>query len=440
MDRRYQPHQKIAVTTSVILIIAVLSFGAVEIWASTLIGVSVFTCFLLWITGAGRDIPGGTKISREETYMLIALFSLVAYVLIQMIPIPPYILKHVSPRSFELYSYFTVDPNPAMYISLYPYRTEGELFRILAYTLFFVMLVFQVKDEHTLLRMFTIMSYFGFGLAVFAILQKAAWNGKIYWFREITAGTPFGPFVNRNHYAGFIGMLLPLTLGLSFLQKRKERRLLFGFFAVIMAVSIFLTLSRAGIISFFAGITLFALFLSWYKFRTRRIWVLAAFLFIVFLYLLYLGIDPVIDRFYATDITREARLAVWSDTLSACKDFFLAGSGLGTFINVFQLYSSEKFMTIYDHAHNDYLEFFLEMGIIGTLLLFSFLFLYIRLIVRGKWDERTGIVRISLFSSLITVLVHSIFDFNLHIPSNALMFSFVLGVLLAGSKMAGEKT
>lgn len=118
----------------------------------------------------------------------------------------------------------------------------------------------------------------------------------------------------------------------------------------------FISLSRGGIssiISFFAGITVFALLFSWDRFRAKKRWALAFFIFAVFLYLLYLGIDPVIERFYKTDITREDRLAVWSATFNAFKDFYLTGSGLGTFINTFPLYSPENYGIIYDHAHND---------------------------------------------------------------------------------------
>jgi len=438
MDRRYQPGQKIAVLATAVLIFSVVSFGAVEAWSSTVAGVSVLTLAMLWLI-TGRAGHSHTPVSREEKYMLIALLALLAYVFFQVLPLPPHILKHLSPRSFEVYSFYTVDKDPGMHISLYPYRTETGLMWMLVYSLFFILIAFSIKDMDKLDNLLKIMSYFGFGLAVFAILQKAAWNGKIYWIREIASGTPFGPFVNRNHYAGFIGMLVPLTLGLAFTRRRRERGFLFGFFALIMAVSLFLSLSRGGIVSFFAGTALFALILSWQRFRAKKVWAIAAFILGVLLYLSYLGIDPVIDRFYQTDITREERFAVWSETLRAFRDFYLTGSGLGTFINVFPLYSSGRFASLYDHAHNDYLEFILETGIIGTALLSLFLFLSLRTLLGGQWDGRPGIIKTATVSSLFSIMVHSLFDFNLHITSNALMLSFVFGLLLAASRISREK-
>ena len=439
MDRRDQPDSKLMYCAAAILILSVLFFGSVEIWFIAFMEASVFTLIVIWIFKQRKE--PSLNMNKEEKYMLVALFGFLTYVFIQMLPFPQAVLKYLSPRSFDLYSFFTTDTNPNMSISLYTYKTGSEFLRILTYSLFFLFLSFSIKDMATLQRMIKILIYFGFGLAIFAILQKATWNGKLYWLREITVGNPFGPFVNRNHYAGLIGMLIPLSLGLAFTRKEKEKQLLYGFFSLIMAVSLFLSLSRAGIISFFAGIIVFALFLSWDKFRGKKRWVLLSFfIFTLFLYLFYLGLDPIIDRFYKTDLTSEARFIVWSGTWNAFKDFYLTGSGLGTFINIFPLYPPKDMGVIYDHAHNDYLEFILETGIIGTVLLFLFIFFFIRCMAKGKWWWETGIIRMSILSSITTMVVHSIFDFNLHIPSNALMFSAICGMAVAASRMQSQRS
>ncbi|MEW6068888.1 MAG: O-antigen ligase family protein [Nitrospirota bacterium] len=440
MDRRDKSDSKIAIAATAILILSVLSFGAVEIWSSTLIEAFVLTLIIVWLIRTKTWQSQFATTSKEEIYIFIALVSFLVYIFMQMLPLPPVILKYISPKSFELYSFYTADKNPQMHISLYAYKTEIEFLRALTYSFFFVLFVFNIKDMHTLEKILKILAYFGFVLAIFAILQKAIWNGKIYWLREVIAGNPFGPFVNRNHYAGFIGMLIPLTLGLAFTRKSRERQLLFGFFGIIMSVSLFLSLSRAGIISFFMGIAVFGFFLLWHKFRAKKEMAIATFLCIIFLYLLYIGIDPVIDRFYKTDITHEERLVVWSATLKAFKDFYLTGSGIGTFLHVFPLYSPENITSIYDHAHNDYLELILEVGIIGTVLLFSFLFFFIRFILKGKWEGRIGIIKISMLSSITTIAIHSIFDFNLHIPSNALMLSALFGMAFASLRLTDKRS
>lgn len=439
MDRRDHTGTKIAVIAPSLIIFSVLSFGAVELWSLTVLQVSVLSLCMYQLIVRRAAVEESETVNpaggTQEKLLFISLALLFGFLAVQMIPFPQAVLEYLSPRSSELYSFYAVDVNAPGHISIHVYRTQVEFFRMATYAAFFVLLAYGMRDRHAVEKMLMILAYFGFGLAIFAILQKAAWNGKIYWIRDIPQCSPFGPFLNRNHYAGLMGMLVPLTLGLAFTRRRRERQLLFGFFGVIMSVSLFLSLSRAGIVSFLVGISVFALFFFWKKFKAKKIWALASFLLVVFLYLLYIGIDPVIDRFYKTDITREARIAVWAETLRAFSDFSLTGSGLGTFLDVFQLYSPEPIVLLYDHAHNDYLEFILETGAIGGVLLLSVLILLMICITRGKWDGKTGFLKLSFLSSIVTISVHSVFDFNLHIPSNALMLAAIFGMAFANSRI-----
>ncbi len=440
MDRRNKSDSKIVYILLAILFFSILSFGAVEIWSITFVEFSIFTVFIVWFIFTGEDklsiqTYDNRDLAQKEKYLLIAIFSLIIYILIQALPVPASLLRLISPKSYEMYSFYSVEKETSMSISLYPYKTNIEFIRILSYAIFLVLVTSSIRNVKSLKRLLKIICYFGFAISIFAIIQKATWNGKIYWVRELTTGgTPFGPFVNRNHYAGLIGMLIPLSIGLTFTLKRFAERMLFGFLGLIMSVSLFLSLSRAGILSFFAGISIFTLFLFWKKFRRKRVWIIAAFLSVLFLYLLYLGIDPIIDRFYQTDITKEVRFRLWSETLNAFKDFYLTGSGMGTFLYLYPLYSSEPYLVIYDHAHNDYIEFILECGIIGILLVLLLLFFYIRILMKADWGSKHGIINISLISSVVTIAVHSIFDFNMHIPSNALMFTTILGLSLVNSR------
>ncbi len=439
MDRCNKPDKKIVSITSLILYFSILSFGAVEIWSITIVEASVLTLFIGWLIAesiSGDISQNRDLLSRHEKIIFIALFIFLAYIFIQSIPLPSLVIKYLSSKTYELYSFFSVEKDPTMYISLYAYKTRIEFIRLLTYALFFIFISYNLKDHIRLELLLKSLTFFGFILAIFAIIQKATWTGKIYWFRELPyGGTPFGPFVNRNHYAGLIGMMIPLSLGLAFTRSKKELGLLFGFFGVVMAVSLFLSLSRGGIISFFCSLTIFAIFLSWKKFKAKKIWALGVFVFIVLLYLLYLGIDPIIDRFYKTDLTSEDRFRMWAETLKAVKDFYITGSGFGTFINVFPLYSSEATTSICDHAHNDYLEFLLEAGIIGSILLILFVFLFFSFSFKGSYEGRNGIIKISMISSIVSIAVHSVFDFNLRITSNALMFSAILGMAFANARI-----
>ena len=105
--------------------------------------------------------------------------------------------------------------------------------------------------------------WFGFAVAVFAILQDLTFNGKIYWFRELPfGGVPFGPFVNRNHFAGFIELVVPM--GLAFLAVRGTRRdqlPLVGLCTALPVGALMLSASRGGIFSFGAELIVLVLLL-----------------------------------------------------------------------------------------------------------------------------------------------------------------------------------
>src|SRR5271154_2024766 len=93
---------------------------------------------------------------------------------------------------------------------------------------------------------------FGFLVAIFGILQYLTFNGKLYWFREMRyGGIPFGPYANRNHFAGFAELVIPVSLVPLVLGKvRRERWIVVGFFAIVPIVALFFSASRGGIVSF----------------------------------------------------------------------------------------------------------------------------------------------------------------------------------------------
>lgn len=438
MDRPSISNSKIIYAILGTIIFSVLSFATVEVWSSSIIGISLLTIFLIWIIALCKK-ENGAIIHNTETWnstdikIIASLFAIPLYALIQILPIPAQILKIISYKTYELYTFYSLTERRLMTISLHPYKTLSDMMQIIYGITVFVPFYFLARNKLTMERVLRILGIFGFVLAFFALIQMATWNGKIYWIREVTSGTPFGPFVNRNHYAGFINMLILTTIGLAFTRKRKEKQILFGFFAVIMAVSVFMSLSRAGIISLIISITIFSVFIAYDKFRHNKKMAIAVFIVVLITYLIYLGIDPVIERFYRTDLTREERFTIWADAFKGAKDFILTGSGFGTFVNVFPLYFSRPSTAIYDHAHNDYLEFLIETGILGVILLILFLYFYIKNVIKGVWKGELGIIRISLIAAIISMLIHSIFDFNLHITSNLLLLSLISALLAASS-------
>jgi O-antigen ligase len=422
---------------TITLIISVLLFGSVETWSSSVIQFLVFTLGLAWILkGEYREY----QLSLQIKLLLLIMLGFICYGAFQAAPLPSALLKLISPLSFQMQSFYSLDAKSAMPISFNVYGTLYETIRSVAFFTVFTISATGFSNRDKLTETLRTLSIFGFSLAIFAIVQKATSSSGIFWFRELTlGGSPFGPFVNRNHFAGLIGMLIPLGLGLAISQHEKEKKALFGFLTVIMGVSLFFSLSRGGIISFFAGMGLFALLMLLPNRESRKVWIIAFFIVIVIFYVIYLGIDPVIERFYKTEVSSEERLVVWSSTWTAIKDFWLTGSGLGSFLNIFHLYSPLSVQGgIYDHAHNDYLEFFLEAGLIGILFLLGFVSLMIYAVAKQPLQGRDAVLRAAALSSVFTMAVHSFFDFNLHILSNMLVFACVLGMVAGLSSMESD--
>lgn len=419
-----------------VLVLAALLFGAVEVWSSALVLFLVFTLGLLRTLGGrtGRD-----GITRREKMMIAVLIGLIAYGLLRIVPLPQLAAKVLNPAAFRIYGYYSVGHAGFMPLSLDTYRTTMGLLNQAAFLIVFLMVMINGKEHGALRRMMKVLVVAGFCISVFAIIQKATWNGAIYWFRELSlGGSPFGPFVNRNHFAGFVGMLIPLGLGLSLTQRQREKKVLFGFLTVIMAVALCLSLSRGGITAFFAAMALFAFLIGKDRVQHKGVWLVGLFLVVVLTYLLYLGIEPVVERFHKTDISAEERLTVWRATAGAIADFWFTGSGPGTFIDLFPLYAPAGIRAIYDHAHNDYLEFILENGAVGILILLSFCGLLLLVVFGSEVRGTDRILRTAALASVFYVAVHSIFDFNLHILSNLLLFACVLGMVVGLSHESKE--
>src|SRR5262249_11990439 len=113
-----------------------------------------------------------------------------------------------------------------------------------------------LTSRRRLIALGGLLTIFGLALAIFALVQHFTWNGKLYWFRPNTVSTSaFGPFVNHNHFAGYMELLIPLPIGLIMSGAvRRETRLLYGFAAAAMGIALVASLSRGGMISLAAAL------------------------------------------------------------------------------------------------------------------------------------------------------------------------------------------
>jgi len=291
---------------------------------------------------------------------------------------------------------------------------------------------------------------FGLVLAVFALIQHFTWEGRLFWVRPTSsagAGTG-GPFVNRNHFAGYMEMLIPLPIALALSgAARGEARLFYGFAAVIMGIAQVASLSRAGIVSLAAGV----LFLAAVSVRRTRdgaqrarrfsfMFRPASFNFLILAAIIvgifWVGADSdIIKRISSDPVTTTAatdRKAIWSDTLRMFSANPILGVGLGAYETVYPVYGRGDGSALIQFAHNDYLQALADGGIVAAALAVWFVIAIFRDFGRGVRLRDPLLHRLAMGAGagIFAILVHSLFDFNLQLPSNALLF-LVLSAIVA---------
>jgi O-antigen ligase len=316
---------------------------------------------------------------------------------------------------------------------------------------------FATRERASLLV--NVLVVFGMALAVFALVQYFTFEGKIYWVRPTTA-TAFGPFPNRNHYAGFIEMLAPLPFALIAARAvRRQSWLFYGFAGVLMALSVFVSLSRGGMMSVVAGIAFVAMLSNRVKPKRavrqvrdavlvpsrwqralllgKRLGGAAVIAITIVAGVFWIGAEGLINRAAESidAIKSEAdtpgelfsRQEIWKDTWKMVRAHPLTGIGLGAYKTIFPNYARHDGMYVVDYAHNDYLQTLSDGGIIAGALALWFIVLLGRAVWRATQAEDPLEAGLALGggAGLFALLVHSAFDFNLQIPSNALLFVFL---------------
>jgi O-antigen ligase len=311
-----------------------------------------------------------------------------------------------------------------------PYDTRLDLQLLLTYAilLFLATQLFRTADDWRGFVWFIM--FFGFLVAIFGILQHLTFNGKLYWFREMRfGGIPFGPYVNRNHFAGFAELVIPTALVPLVLGKvRRERRFAVVVFALLPIVALFLAASRGGIVSFAAEIGVLTLLLALRRAGGRHVLAGGVVLLLAFMLVSWLGVRQILERFssmQSLEVTGGKRASMRHDSWRIFRDHPWTGTGLGTLPIIFPAYESLYDAKFVNHAHNDYLEMLADAGLVGALCCASFLGLLFFASLRhllGSDKSFAAALHLSGLVACCGFLVHSLVDFNLHMPGNALLF------------------
>ena len=377
---------------------AVLAHGAVEPWSEAVLEIGAAVLLLLW----AWEVSVGGEYKVVWNPLLWPLLGLWGVAALQL----------------------------AAGITVYPFQTRIGLLKYTALlALFFLCAQSYRKLEHWHGFVWFLL-ILGFAVSVFAILQHFTFNGKLYWVREIQfGGIPFGPYANRNHFAGLVELLIPPGLAILILRaERRDQLPLVALFTLFPIGALFLSASRGGIISFLGEIGLLAFLILFRRREGRELAAAGLVVVLAIAFVSWLGIGRALERFasYKTlEVSEGRRIEMLQGTWRIFLDHPIAGTGLGTLQDVFPLYETIYDGLIVNHSHNDYAEVLAETGVIGGLCGLAFLVV----LVWTGWKNIVAekeVMNLAYHAGALVacfgLLIHATVDFNFHIPSNALIF------------------
>ena len=328
-------------------------------------------------------------------------------------------------------------------ISVEPFGTQVTALHIFALSAFFSVALVYIDTAVRLRRMVTVITVFGFIYAFYGILQSVLSPLKIYGIYGPQGAVPFGSFVNKHNFAALMELAVSIPLGLLFVGAVKsDKRLLYVVAIALMGSSLLLSGSRGGLIALIAEIILLIILTTRSK-GTRNIVLkvgLSALLLIAAIGgAIFVGGDTSLTRFAdsasSTDIT-SSRSHIWGVTLKVIAGNMPFGAGLGAFVSAYPQYDTASGLDRVEQSHNDYLQILADAGIVGLVIGALFLFWFFREGIRniaGKNTFRRG-VAVGAFAGCCAVLVHSLFDFVLHITAISVMFLTLVSLLVASGR------
>lgn len=440
-----------------LIVVCPLALGTVDPWAVALMEVGCWLGVLCHLGAAPKPL----RCYRVPGLWPLALFLL--FLLVQILPLPAALVAAISPATLRVHQFAQEAlPAPAwLPLSVAPEATLGELLRFAGYAAFYILAVQLFSSRVLLRRTVLVVVVLGGLVALEALVQKFLGNGRIYWLVEVPEKVrAVGPYVYKNHFAGYVEMVLPLALvlflhyrpgwgfGKTLRQKAANvldhpdfnRFLLAGLGVFALVLAMVASLSRGGIISLVLSTLVFVVVLALGGRRAGSVGHGGVFLACLLLAGGLVGWE-ILDQRFGRMFTpggelSDGRLDVWRDSLAIIRDYPLFGTGMGTFASIFQSYRTFAGNFFYYNAHNDYIELLTDTGLIGFSLVVWFLLTVIGQAYRAGRQRRDSYARHLTLASLtgvLALLFHSVTDFNFQSGANALYFFLLLALAVSAA-------
>ena len=379
------------------------------------------------------------------------LALLPAYVMMQVVPLPVAVLRVLSPARAEAMD--SLGPVGAKVsfasLSVFPAGTFQYFLLVCGYMVIFILvctLMWRFED--------------GRWLAIWPVIGIAAFEaglGLWQYFGGTEERIRWGTYANHNHYSGFLEMALPFAVmyPLAVLRRAHSRwhpsvapaLAASGVWAlaVLMFAGIILSFSRMGFIATLSSLFVMGTLvlgttqMSWMIGSRRRRWVgvgmVAALVLAGFV---FLSPERLIQRFaelVSTDgLTSAGRADLWAETIPLIRAYPVFGCGLGGYETAFSRFKISGALVTDDFVHNDYLQLLAELGLVGFVIGAALASSVVRMALRGTLkssDPEARYFAVACVGALSTIGLHSLADFNLYIPANAMLLAWIAGMTVA---------
>jgi O-antigen ligase len=376
---------------------------------------------------------------------------LVALLLLQILPLPVSLAPLLGAQDgvFPGRPYFT--------LSFSPYQTVSHLLLLVTYGTAFGLTLMISRDAGARRRFLYVLLALGAFEALYGLVQYlTGWQQIFTYVKKYYLEDATGTYINHNHFAGLLEMVLPFAVAFGMQRLRALQRttlhsqarwraifcaaelapvVFMAGLCIIIVTALVFSRSRMGLISAVVSLVMI-LACSKARFRSyKHRPILLTALVVVIGIVLWIGSAPVVSRFEALGSeysrNRDNRFFIWRDTLRLIRQHPLLGTGLGTFSVAYPSVQTAFLTYRVDHAHCDYLEIASDVGVIGAAFIFgSIAWVFLEVVQRATRAEASGddVVQIGCIGSIAAILVHSLADFNLYIPGNALVFVVVMAL------------
>lgn len=417
-----------------LIFIAAIPYGTVEPWWK-----AAFVCFvlLLWILGTIEDLLSPTRRALDKQ-LFMPLFALVAFALLQSVPLGT---RSHPAIPHQIWNAISADP----------YQTQFFAAQLLAITFAGALFWRFASTDRRVGALVSVVIAVAVASAVFGIVRQTNQHGIGFGLPLLSPGRGYGQFINANHFALLMEMAFGLLVGLILGgNTKREGLLVYGASLVLVWTALVLANSRGGLLAMMSQIVAAVLLytfvvpaskssgarpkiLAVLRSLPARILLIVVLLAGVVVGTLWIGGDRLATRFEdlsgsdnpAENRTGGSRNEIWRATWQMFKANPVSGVGLGGYWAAIPAYHDASGSLTPQEAHNDYLELLASGGIVGAALGGWFLIVLVRRIrgnLRSANSFRRG-VRFGSVLGIVGVLVHSLFDFGLHMLVNALVFA-----------------